>query len=449
MDAVGVAERVQHIVAVRDDAAACDDLIESALVAVREVQAWADAQHGVLVAKLSADGFAEARVAKASKTSLGAAVKATQRSKTLAATPKLAGALGDGATTAAHIDVVTRAAAQLPAAQRNELLAHADGLVAVAAASTPEQFARRVAVEAKRIQADDGLDRLARQRRNVRVSTWVDADGMWNLRGRFDPLTGVRLAAKLAATVEAMFAQTVPEGCPDDPFEKQRFLAGHALIALIDATAGVGRAGRAEFVVVIDADADPATDGPGPVAQWPIPVEIPARVLAELAGDADIHAVVVRNGVVLHAPGELNLGRSTRLANRAQRRALRGLYRGCAIPGCSIGYDHCKLHHIIWWRHGGAHRSRQPDPDLHQTSRQDPQRRLDHRTRTPPRTHPATPRRHHPQHRTTQPTHRRLSGLDPLLGGFVLLFVCRFHLGQGSDRGLTPRNSRVSRRRAA
>ena len=157
MDAVGVGERVERIVAVCDDQAASDDLIESALVAVREVQAWADARHGVLVAKLSADSFAEARVAKASKMSLGAAEKATQRSKTLAATPKLAGALGDGATTAAHIDAVTRAAAQVPAAQRNELLVHADGLVAVAAASTPEQFARRVALEAKRIQADDGL----------------------------------------------------------------------------------------------------------------------------------------------------------------------------------------------------------------------------------------------------------------------------------------------------
>ena len=177
---------------------------------------------------------------------------------------------------------------------------------------------------------------------------------MWNLRGRFDPVTGVRFAAKLEATVEAMFAEAVPDGCPDDPIEKQKFLTGHALMALIEGTAGVARAGRAEFVVVIDADADPATHGPGPVVEWPIPVEIPARVLADLAGDADVTAVVVRHGVVLYAPGELNLGRTTRLANRAQRRALRGLYRGCAIPGCTIGYDHCKLHHIIWWRHGGT-----------------------------------------------------------------------------------------------
>ena len=46
-------------------------------------------------------------------------------------------------------------------------------------------------------------------------------------------------------------------------------------------------------------------------------------------------------------------GSSTRLASRAQRSALRGLSRECASPGCGVGYDHCKLHHIIWWRHGG------------------------------------------------------------------------------------------------
>ena len=102
--------------------------------------------------------------------------------------------------------------------------------------------------------------------------------------------------------------------------------------------------------MVIDADAEGQV---GPVGEFSIPVEIPARVLATLAGDADVHAVVVRNGIVLHAPGELNLGRTTRLANRAQRRALRGLYRCCAIPGCTVAYDRCKLHHVIWWRNQG------------------------------------------------------------------------------------------------
>ena len=231
------------------------------------------------------------------------------------------------------------------------------------------EFTRRLDLETKRLQDDDGLDRLARQRRNVRARTWVDPDGMWNLSAKFDPVTGVRIAARIDAMVQAMFGQSVPDECPDDPIEKQRYLTAHAVAKMLldealthtssadtadDDTAPTPpvrpKPGRPEFVVVIDAD---ATGQTGPVAEFSIPVEIPARVLATLAGDADIHTVVVRNGIVLHAPGELNLGRTTRLANRAQRRALRGLYRGCAIPGCTVAYDRCKLHHIIWWRNDG------------------------------------------------------------------------------------------------
>jgi len=62
---------------------------------------------------------------------------------------------------------------------------------------------------------------------------------------------------------------------------------------------------------------------------------------------------VVRNGTIVSAPGSLDLGRTTRLANRAQRRALRALYRGCGIPGCDVSFDRCTIHHVVWWRHGG------------------------------------------------------------------------------------------------
>jgi hypothetical protein len=109
------------------------------------------------------------------------------------------------------------------------------------------------------------------------------------------------------------------------------------------------RLGRPEFIVVIDT----TTGGQAPTVDWGLPVEIPDRVLRDLWGDADVHGVIVRNGVVLHAPGELNLGRTTRLANRAQRRALRATYATCAIPGCAARFDACTIHHVIWWRNLG------------------------------------------------------------------------------------------------
>jgi hypothetical protein len=347
----GVIERVERIAEIRADRVADASVVQSGLVAVREARAWLDAQHAGLVAQLQAvSSFPEATIAEADRTSVGVATKATERSATLAATPKLADALSDGVVTAGHVDAVTRTSARLDAGQRAELLDRADALVAVAAAGTVEEFRRRLELEARRLQVGDGIDRLERQRRNTRLSTWVDPEGMWNLRGRFDPVTGVKLAAKLDGAVESLFAKAAPDTAPDDPIERQHHLRALALARLVDGAAAGGRPGRAEFVVVIDADA-PSVDGP--VVEWAIPVEIPARILADLAGDADTTAVVVRNGVVLYAPGELDLGRATRLANRAQRRALRGVYSTCAIPGCSVHYDRCELHHIIWWRHGG------------------------------------------------------------------------------------------------
>ncbi|HYN32418.1 MAG TPA: DUF222 domain-containing protein [Ilumatobacteraceae bacterium] len=350
MEIDAVVERVERIAAVRADGAADAGLIEAGLVAVREVTAWADAQQAALVWQLaSLVSFPEATIAKTSKTSIGQAAKSKDRADTLDRTPNLAGRLGEGAITAGHVDAVTRCSKQLDDRQRSALFERVDRLADVAAAATVDEFAKRVRLEATRLQADDGLDRLERQKANTRLNTWVDAEGMWNLRGRFDPVAGVKLAATLDRAIETLFAEPVPARCPSDPIEKQRFLAAHALERLLDGAAS-GKPGRPEYLVVVDADAPGHV---GPVAEWSIPVDIPARVLAELAGDADVTAVVVRNGVVLHAPGELNLGRTTRLANRAQRRALRGLYSTCAIPGCTVGYHRCELHHIVWWRNGG------------------------------------------------------------------------------------------------
>ena len=279
--------------------------IEPALIAAREATAWIDAHQAVLVAKLEATAsFPEAVIASATETSIAAAGRCRDRAATLAAVPNLAEALADGAITAQHIDAITRGSKQLPDDRRDDLFDRVESLAAVAEAGTIDQFRKRVDLEVRRIQSDDGIDRLERQRRNTRLSTWVDNDGMWNMRGRFDPVTGVRLASKLEQAVETLFAEATPDGCPTDPVEKQKFLAARALIGMLDESRGAPRPGRPEFVVVVDADADP--DGrSGPVAEWSIPVEIPARVLAELAGTADIHAVVVRNGVVQDPPRRL------------------------------------------------------------------------------------------------------------------------------------------------
>jgi Domain of unknown function (DUF222) len=92
-----------------------------------------------------------------------------------------------------------------------------------------------------------------------------------------------------------------------------------------------------------------------PYIDWGLPVELPWDVLTRMitSGEADVHAVVVRNGIVIHAPGQLDLGRTTRLASKAQRRALRVMYPTCAVPGCCVRFQYTSAHHVIWWERGG------------------------------------------------------------------------------------------------
>ncbi len=353
MDVSSVVERVREVSSVSGDPAAGRSVIESAITAAAEIRSWLAAADARLATALAGQvSFPEKTIADCTRSSLNDAAKAQERAETLGKMPGFADALGSAAVTTAHIDAITTKAKPLTDDQRTEYFERVAGLVDVAASATVEEFRRRLAMEARATERDGGMDRLERQRRATALRVWTDGEGMWRFDGRFDPLSGAALDARLEAAVQALFAEATPSSCPTDPVLKQQHLRALAFRRLVlEGGAGVGRPSRPEMIVVINAD-QPDGSG-GPTVDWGIPVEVPGRVLADMLDDADVHAVVVRNGVVVHAPGELDLGRSTRLANRAQRRALRALYSTCAIPGCSVRYSRCKLHHVVWWRNGG------------------------------------------------------------------------------------------------
>ena len=367
MEVSAVIERVRGVAAVRADPLADRAALEGGLGSITVVRSWLASAEADLSSRLAqCASFPEQAIAEAGRGTQGDASRVLERSGTLGAVPALADALDDGSVTPAHVDAVTKVAKGLDGAARGMLLERADRLVGVAKHGSVNDFRRRLEREAESLRADDGTARFERQKKAARLRRWTDADGMWCLSGRFDPLTGLQLNARLTAEIEAAFAESVPEGCPTDPQAKNEFLAAGALVRIMENEGVAQRAGRPEFVVVIEADSDdasdsddseeptqPETDVRRPRVDWGLPVEIPWSVLVELFGGGDVHPVIVRNGVVLYAPGELNLGRSTRLANRAQRRALRALYATCGIPGCTTCFERCKIHHVRWWRHGG------------------------------------------------------------------------------------------------
>ena len=354
-----VAQRVERIELQRQplpgDTLRSEPELRGGLHDIAAIRSWASAAEAHIVAQLPAvTPIPEATVAAATRSSINSASKTCERSSTLGNAAGFDAALVSGSIVTGHVDELTNAIKKLDhVEQRDELFGRSETLLADAQRSTIEQFRTTLAHEVKAIQRDDGMERLERQRRMTSLSTWTDDDGMWNLRAKFDPLTGVKLSNGIDRTLKALFAEARPDSCPEDPVEKQKHLRALALARLIDGEAGVVRAGVAEFVAVIDAD-QPNGTGEATI-DWGIPVEVPARIVAELIGSgaAKTTGVVVRNGVVVHAPGEMNLGRAARHASRDQRRALRAMYRGCAIPGCSTHFDKCKIHHIVWWSKGG------------------------------------------------------------------------------------------------
>ena len=84
---------------------------------------------------------------------------------------------------------------------------------------------------------------------------------------------------------------------------------------------------------------------------------VPVATIRRLCCDADIVPVVLDGDGVT-----LDVGRAKRVATREQRRALRAMYRTCAHPGCTVGFDDCDIHHVDPWAARRAHRPGQPAP---------------------------------------------------------------------------------------
>ena len=343
--------------------------VDTAFDAVDRLIAWAESRRVALVASLREAGrspleLLDANSVHVSTASLG---RTERRADVLTAFPAFAEALTLGDISTAHVDRLGDALRRLLPHEREQLAADHTRLLLTARNGSAGQFGRFLTREVARYErlrpapddpdsdtaADPAEARFAAQQASIRLTSHTDRDtGMTIHRLALDPLRTLSFERRLTARIEALHHGPPIPGCPTDPLERQAFLRAHALLQLLEHEGtGARSSSGAEVIVVIDHTAPDGT----PDVDWGRDIDIPERVLHDLLDEPSttVHEIVVRNGVIISAPGQLDLGRTTRLANRAQRRALRALHRSCAIPGCDVRYDHCTIHHITWWRHGG------------------------------------------------------------------------------------------------
>jgi hypothetical protein len=309
--------------------------------------------------------------ARATGRSAGGAGRALERAEQAAQAPELKASMDEGRLSGEHLDAFTAAVRSLESRLQPALRALETDLVAraISQRATVEQFRGWLQCEIRLIEADDGKRRLERQKRDNRCRVWVDPNtGMVRTNLTLDPELGATYLHLLNEQLHARLNQPRPAECPTDPLDAMDWHRAHAFIDLI--TGAAGAVGKPEVIVVIDQQTfehgrhqhSKVDCGPG--------IDLPIDSIRTIAGRARFVPVVVnRDGVVitqgdpvstydqivqsLTRPVALDHGRSRRHASGRQRRAMRAMYRTCAIPGCARHVSITEAHHIHWWEHGG------------------------------------------------------------------------------------------------
>jgi len=251
----------------------------------------------------------------------------------------IATALADGDVTTAHVDAIGRVTSK----EREPLLAeHAEMLVEQAQQLPLSDFTKVV-----RHWATLADDQLAKQeflekweRRHLHISTGLD--GWSHIDGFLDPAASANLINALDH-----LAPPDPEDSPDGP----RTLSQRRADGLADLTRhylnGDKPLGNTPMVnTVIDVASALGTkpelaairceiEGIGPVAQ---------TVLHQMCCNARFSRFIMAGESLI-----LDMGRSTRDATPAQRRALVVRDRHCVFSSCDRQPKWCDVHHIEGW----------------------------------------------------------------------------------------------------
>jgi Domain of unknown function (DUF222)/HNH endonuclease len=253
----------------------------------------------------------------------------------------------------------------------------------------PPQLRRAVAH--LRLVADpEGADRRA-ERQQERRGLWLAAtwEGMVALQGLLEPEAGQTLQAALEPLARPATAHDTRSGGQRRADALTELARRQLESGRLPQSGGV----RPQLLVTVDLDSLLGPGGVGGETGGPVPLDPEAcqrlacdgavtRVLVsrqptepdhdhdrlhhhdhhplpDLGGEGSLAARLQAALRLLPptlggAPSQpLEVGRTTRVVNAAQRHALTVRDRGCAVPDCDRPPAWCEAHHLVHWLHGG------------------------------------------------------------------------------------------------
>ena len=209
------------------------------------------------------------------------------------------------------------------------------------ASAVPTSQIERVVAGRKRVDANEQA-----AAHNVRhLDAYYDEDGSLVGMFRLDADEGAALLAALTLGKDVLRDQKRSAERPDASAEPLRLKVSNAdaLALMVETMLGadhhknISRHERTMVVVHLDPDRAHLHDGPN----------LSPETAKRMSCDACVCGVLLRDGV-----SNLDLGRTQRLPNAAQRRALMVRDGGCRFGGCTER-RYVEAHHVVHWIDGG------------------------------------------------------------------------------------------------
>ncbi len=296
--------------------------------------------------------------------------------------PSFEAGLANGEVSAGHLDAMASVRKRLDDETRAKFDEHEAELLAAASHESVDAFARRCRELAHRLTpAKSDADELDQQKRRSNVKNWIDKiTGMHHTHLELDPL---RDAALWGAVNRALARQRLVDGNAGTPWQQMlvnAFIAAVQGGVIVDPDNDDDRGDGGGVAHEGSHGSDATTPGSstadsGEATLRGIEQRVPSITVLVglqvlLSGLVDTSVCETEDGIalpvstvrrlccdaeiipaVLGTKGEiLDVGRSARTVNRAQRRALRAMHRTCGHPGCTVAFSACNIHHVRWWQ---------------------------------------------------------------------------------------------------
>ena len=342
---------MKEMLAIADDGSAATGELREALAISKSIVGVAAAFQASAAATVAGrerhgDGGAEV-LAVAAGLSRHEALSQVKTAEAIQDMPRLRDAVAEGRVSQANAKRLAEAVDRTSAADVD-----ADGeLLAKAESMPPEQFtkeARRWTVDR---EGDGGESEHARQRAGRRVRMWNGDNGMVQLRGEFDKVTGERIRNRLRAVADSFYdadRQTCkPPGSGRGAGSERRSLDQCMADALDHLTSdrADGAVAKPFADICVVAHVDEITGKL--IAELANGERLPPSALEKLACNATFTGIVYdRRGRAIWR------AESVRRATKAQRQLLIARDGGCFA--CGAHPDLCDAHHVRPVSQGGA-----------------------------------------------------------------------------------------------